>query len=289
MTALRVLAVVAAALGASSFVGEAAACTRPASIGPVDARALVAGADAAFVGTLVDVRPLEPAFRSDAPHRFTYVVEEKLKGELPDRLELVSSLDGGTCGLRGDVGRRVGMLVDGRAGSWTPHGSGEYEIALLRRGVARRPVGELRDCRTRGEGSAPARVPSPRGVRLGPAVFWPSMLERQRGRPTPAGWFVVKAPLVVRARARVVLAIARGALGRATFQHGGGFTSAIRFHACSERVRAWSYRGTVGRLTFFPFAIAITARAACVPVELWIDGREQPLRRLLPVGRRSCG
>ena len=62
----------------------------------------------------------------------------------------------------------------------------------------------------------------------------------------------------------------------------------MRFEACSAGVRAHAYDGTVGKLTGFPFAIGLTRRSACVPLELWIDGQVAPLRRTIPVGRSSC-
>ena len=100
--------------------------------------------------------------------------------------------------------------------------------------------------------------------------------------------YVAKAPVLLPARSRVVLAIAPQATSRAAFQHRGGWISAVRFMARFERVRAFSYRGTVGPTTFFPFAIAIRQRRACIPMELWIDGRSTPVRRVVPIGRRSC-
>jgi hypothetical protein len=90
------------------------------------------------------------------------------------------------------------------------------------------------------------------------------------------------------ARSKVVLAIAPQAISLAAFQHRGRYVSAVRFEACREREPAWVYRGTVGKFTFFPFGIALARRTACVPMELWIDGRTDPVRRVVPVGRRAC-
>jgi hypothetical protein len=150
------------------------------------------------------------------------------------------------------------------------------------------PTTELRDCRTRGEGKSPQRLPSG-GVRIGPLVIWPSV----RGDSSPTHrrtWpFVVKAPIVLPARAKVVLAIAPEAISRAAFQsHRHGWVSAVRFHACREREPAFAYRGTVGKFTGFPFAIGLKQRSACIPMQVWIEGNTVPLRRVVPVGRRSC-
>jgi hypothetical protein len=151
-----------------------------------------------------------------------------------------------------------------------------------------RPVGELRDCRSRGEGTKPQQLPPTPGTRIGPLLFWPSIRTPDRGPARASEWpFVFKAPVVLPAGAKLVLAIAPEAVGQAAFQH-RGFVSAVRFQACYERVRAWTYRGTVGKYTGFPFAVGLKKRAACVPMEVWIDGQQQPIRRVVPVGRRSC-
>jgi hypothetical protein len=151
------------------------------------------------------------------------------------------------------------------------------------------PTKELRDCRTRGEGGGPQRLPVPPGVRIGPLAIWPSV----RGDSSPTyrrSWpFVVKAPIVLPARAKVVLAIAPEAIYRAAFQsHRYGWVSAVRFHACREREPAFAYRGTVGKFTGFPFAIGLKRRSACIPMEVWVEGETTPIRRLVPIGRRSC-
>jgi hypothetical protein len=152
-----------------------------------------------------------------------------------------------------------------------------------------RPVGELRDCRSRGEGRGPQKPPPAGGVRIGPLLLWPSIRGRPSRSPLASEWpLAIKAPVVLPARSKVVLAVAQDALGRAAFQHGGRYVTAVRFEACRERVRAWSYDGTVGKLTGFPFAIGLTQRSACVPMEVWVDGRVSPIRRVVPLGRRSC-
>jgi hypothetical protein len=131
----------------------------------------------------------------------------------------------------------------------------------------------------------------PRGaaIRIGPLVFWPSIRSPGSGARPSSEWpFVVKAPVVLPARTRLVLAVAPEAAGTAAFQHRGAFVDAIRFAACSERVRAWAYDGTVGRFTGFPFSIGLKQRSACVPMEVWLDGRDLPIRRIVPVGHAGC-
>jgi hypothetical protein len=155
--------------------------------------------------------------------------------------------------------------------------------------AAERPAGELRDCGSRGEGRSPQKLPPTPGPRIGPLLFWPSIKTRQGSAAKGSKWpFVLKAPVILPARTRLVLAIAREARGSAGFQHRGRFVSAIRFQACRERVPARAYKGTVGKYTAFPFAVGLRQRSACVPMEVWVDGRAAPVRRVVPVGRRSC-
>jgi hypothetical protein len=151
------------------------------------------------------------------------------------------------------------------------------------------PTTELRDCRTRGEGKSPQKLPVPPGVRIGPLVIWPSV--RMAAGPAGAGtWpFVIKAPIVLPARVKVVLAIAPQAISRAAFQsHRHDWVSAVRFEACREREPAFAYRGTVGKFTGFPFAIGLKQRSTCIPMQVWVGGQTAPIRRVVPVGRRSC-
>lgn len=149
---------------------------------------------------------------------------------------------------------------------------------------------ELRGCRSRGEGTKPQQLPATPGVRLGPLVIWPTV--RTSVDPTTSSdpWrFYVKAPIVLGARVRAVLAVAPEATGLVGMQgRGGGWVSAIRFQACRERTPAWTYDGTVGKHTGFPFGFGLARRSACIPMELWIDGQATPIRRLVPFGRRSC-
>jgi hypothetical protein len=156
--------------------------------------------------------------------------------------------------------------------------------------TAQRPVGELRDCSSRGEGRSPQRLPTHPGVRIGPLLLWPSVMLPPAADPANGSeWpFVQKAPVILPARAKVVLAIAPEAQHLAAFQHRGRYVSAIRFEACRERTPAFAYRGTVGKYTGFPFAIGRVARSACVPMEVWVDGRATPVRRVVPIGRASC-
>ena len=117
-----VLAVVAVAVAPDR--GEA--CSRAAVLPwavPVEPRALVVNADAAFVGTLLRVRPLSVTpVASDVPgltvvevspeRVFTFRVEERFKGGLGQKVEVIDS--GSSCGLNPTLGRRVGVLLERR-------------------------------------------------------------------------------------------------------------------------------------------------------------------------------
>ena len=133
-------------------------CSRPALVTPLEPRAVVAGADAAFIGTLAAVRPKDPPapssgppyiVSSGAPHIFTFVVEEPIKGDLGERVDVVSARGGASCGLDGTIGRRGAYLLSRRNGEWGLSAVGEVSPELLRRGVL--------------------PLPEPDGV--GPAVF----------------------------------------------------------------------------------------------------------------------
>jgi hypothetical protein len=147
-----------------------------------------------------------------------------------------------------------------------------------------------RPCGSRGEGTKPQALPSPIGARVGPVVIWPTI--RRTADYGRDGWaFYTKAPIVLPARANVVLAVAPEARGLAGFQSGTslGWVSSVRFEACRERTPAFAYDGTVGKYTGFPFGFGLASRSLCVPIDVWIDGSRTAIRRLVPFGRRSCG
>jgi len=156
--------------------------------------------------------------------------------------------------------------------------------------VGGRPTAyEVRGCNTRGEGRSPQKPPPGGGIRIGPLMLWPS-LDAATGRTIDPYWrFALKAPVVLPARKKVILAVAQQAATRAAFQSNRrGYVRAVRFEACRESEPAFAYDGTVGKLTGFPFAIGVTRKSACVPLEVWVDGRAKPFRRVVAIGRRSC-
>jgi hypothetical protein len=174
-----------------------------------------------------------------------------------------------------------------------------FAVVLIPAGVALAgasvtpPVPEaFRPCGSRGDSSQPQRLPTPVGVRIGPLVIWPSIHSRVEEYGPGREWaFYAKAPIVLPARANVILAVPPEATHLVGFQSaGGGWVSSVRFEACRESVRAFpgAYTGTVGRYTGFPFGFGLARRSMCVPLEVWIEGRSTPIRRTVAVGRRSC-
>jgi hypothetical protein len=157
--------------------------------------------------------------------------------------------------------------------------------------VERPVISEVRGCKTRGDGSRPSKPPAaPPGVQIGPITIWPTVHRSfPGGGATAAEWpWVTKAPIIVAARARVVLAIAPEAASIAGLAARHGYVSAVRFEACREREPAFGYRGTVGKFTGFPFAFALKQPSACVPIELWVDGQDAPIGAVVAVGRTDC-
>lgn len=139
---MRVLLVFAIALGVVLGAAEPGrACTAPAPPRALEPRALVARADAAFIGTLVAVRPKEPLVAGNPwgpPQIYTYAVEEQIKGDLGDQVEITSpGFSGISCGggLDGTIGRRVAFLLTRREDAWGPWSVQAWDAETLRRGV----------------------------------------------------------------------------------------------------------------------------------------------------------
>lgn len=157
-------------------------------------------------------------------------------------------------------------------------------------GASGPPPGPVRDCASRAETSRPLRFgETGDGLRIGPVE-----LRGIRGWRTPKsvlmtrrdGVYHVKVLPVVRARARVTLAVAPAARRFALLDYGdaGRPTSAVTFVACPPDEPSRIRTGGVGPATSFPGEFVLR-RLACVPIEVWTPGRATPLRARLRLGR----
>jgi hypothetical protein len=95
---------------------DASAC----SCVPVNLERDLPRADGAFVGTLLERREPPPAaVQSSAdPVTLVFRVEQVYKGDIENRIEVVTARDGASCGLEVGVGQRVGLLLDRDGDAW---------------------------------------------------------------------------------------------------------------------------------------------------------------------------
>lgn len=113
---------VAAATLAGAITVVQAPAAQACSCAARDTGRALAGADGAFVGTLT---------QRDDPHRDAEVVssmrpvvhhfevEQAVKGELDDRIEVVSAASGASCGIEASIGDRVGLLLERDGDRWS--------------------------------------------------------------------------------------------------------------------------------------------------------------------------
>jgi hypothetical protein len=97
------IAAVSLALAADAF---ACSCIQPNLVRDLPR------ADGAFVGTVLERR----VERQTAIYLFR--VEQVYKGEIENRVEVVSAADGAACGLEAAVGQRIGLLLTRGGGEW---------------------------------------------------------------------------------------------------------------------------------------------------------------------------
>jgi hypothetical protein len=159
------------------------------------------------------------------------------------------------------------------------------------------PTAPLRDCNSRIETNRPytGRVTAD-DVRLGPVILtrypdWRRPLRTSASNPDPDDWpYILKAPVRLRAGTTATLAIAPEATDLAAILPGDTreWLSAVRFHACAPSKRAFAYTGKVGPFTGFGQVIGLKKPSVCVPIEVWLENRAAPVRRIVPVGRLHC-
>lgn len=105
-----------AAAVALGFAADAHACT----CAPVDLEQALPSADGAIIGTLLERREPAPApIQSSAdPVTLVFRVEQVYKGDIDNRVEVVTARDGASCGLEVAVGERTGLLLDRDGDVW---------------------------------------------------------------------------------------------------------------------------------------------------------------------------
>jgi hypothetical protein len=108
------------------------------------------------------------------------------------------------------------------------------------------------------------------------------------------GVYVVKAAARVRANRVVTLVVPTAYRARASLSYAGSRlrsvadgVPAVRFEACAPNEPAFSYRGTVEPWTAFNGGFLVS-RPLCLPIEVWVDGRRAPTRKLLSFGKGRC-
>lgn len=129
---------------ASVFVGlgvadHSGACSRPAAQFAETASARIERADAAFVGRLIEIRPFAPPAppspSSPQPSILTFAVEQRVKGDLKEQVEIVS-FGSGMCGIDGSVGRRMGLVLTRAQGPYGPWSAEEVPLTVFREAAA---------------------------------------------------------------------------------------------------------------------------------------------------------
>ena len=101
-------ALTAAAVWLLASAAGALACT----CAPVDLERDLPRADGAFAGTVLERR------ESGGEVTLLFRVEQIYKGDIVNRVEVVTPRDGAACGLAAQVGERVGLLLEQDGDRW---------------------------------------------------------------------------------------------------------------------------------------------------------------------------
>ena len=104
----RVWAAAAALSAALALAADAAACTCRAP----DLERDLPAADGAVVGEVLERRT------DGESARFVLRVEQVYKGDISNRVEIVTAANGAACGLEAAVGDRLGLLLTRAGGEW---------------------------------------------------------------------------------------------------------------------------------------------------------------------------
>lgn len=149
-------------------------------------------------------------------------------------------------------------------------------------------------CSAHVEGREPIGPPRQEDLVVGPMRFSALRKTGQMlgGRTGEGNRFVpIKAGVVVEAGSTVTVALPRSERDRVRFgapRRGPDYgPRAVTFKACPHDQAAWNYNGPVGRWTGFVAGFLVRG-PHCAPIEVWVEGREQPLRQLISFGEDSC-
>ena len=126
------VAVAAAALAAGVQPARACSCARE------DPRTVLARADAAFVGTLLERREGRPARSSADPVTLVFRVLESVKGRLGSTVEVVTAASGASCGVEARIGQTIGLFLERVGGVWQSNLCRQVSPSELR--AAARPL-----------------------------------------------------------------------------------------------------------------------------------------------------
>ena len=126
------LAVAAAALAAGVDPARACSCARE------DPRTVLAQADAAFVGTLLERRGAATPRSSADAVTLVFRVVETVKGRLGATVEVVTAASGASCGVEARIGQTIGLFLDRDGGVWRSNLCRQVAPAELR--AAARPL-----------------------------------------------------------------------------------------------------------------------------------------------------
>lgn len=77
-------------------------------------------ADAAIIGTLVESHPVDPPVENSGEDTiYTFTVDEEVKGDFGDTLEVHAPYSGASCGIEVGVGQQTGLFLEQREdGAW---------------------------------------------------------------------------------------------------------------------------------------------------------------------------
>ena len=159
----------------------------------------------------------------------------------------------------------------------------------------------VRDCATHVEGGLP-RDWRRRSVEVGPVAFYPARTFEDEANPDPGAKFVgEKALVVLRARDDVTVVVGQRQRDSASldYEYGTGRkrrsppvnlsdgVGVVRFVACRGGERPLSPGHRLDRETQFNGGI-VGRWGQCVPLDVFVRGRDTPLRAAISLGAGRC-